>query len=175
MTFEDVTVHVTLLGGGFGRKSKPDFAIEAALLSKAMGGAPVKLHVDPRGRYPARLSTTPSRPSASRPGSTRHGKPVAGGTAASPRASCRSSRPTRSMRRPFELGMGLVDVPFDIPNLRCENGEAEAHARIGWFRSVSNIPHAFAIQSFAAEMAHAAGKDQKDYLLELMGRPASPS
>ena len=40
---EDVTVHVTLLGGGFGRKSKCDFAIEAALLSKEMGGAPVKV------------------------------------------------------------------------------------------------------------------------------------
>src|SRR5262249_47893766 len=40
---EDVTVHVTLLGGGFGRKSKCDFVLEAALLSKAMGGAPVKV------------------------------------------------------------------------------------------------------------------------------------
>ena len=35
----DVTVNVTLLGGGFGRKSKPDFAIEAAVVSKAMEGS----------------------------------------------------------------------------------------------------------------------------------------
>ena len=37
------TLHNMLLGGGFGRKSKWDFAIEAALLSKAMDGAPVKV------------------------------------------------------------------------------------------------------------------------------------
>ena len=43
MQVEDVTVHVTLLGGGFGRKSKPDFGVEAAVLSKAMDGKPVKV------------------------------------------------------------------------------------------------------------------------------------
>ncbi len=67
--------------------------------------------------------------------------------------------------------MGLVDVPFAIPNLRCENGEAEAHTRIGWFRSVSNIPHGFAVQSFVAELAHAMGRDPKEVLLELIGPP----
>ena len=46
------------------------------------------------------------------------------------------------MQAPFELGMGLIDMPFDIANIRCENPEAAAHTRIGWFRSVSNIPHA---------------------------------
>ena len=40
---EKVTVNVTLLGGGFGRKSKPDFAVEAALCSKGIDGAPVKV------------------------------------------------------------------------------------------------------------------------------------
>jgi isoquinoline 1-oxidoreductase subunit beta len=55
--------------------------------------------------------------------------------------------------------------------LRCEVGEAEAHTRIGWFRSVSNVPHAFAIQSFVAELAHAAGRDPKDMLIELLGPP----
>ena len=43
MPADDVTVHVTLLGGGFGRKSKPDYVVEAALLSKAMDGKPVKV------------------------------------------------------------------------------------------------------------------------------------
>jgi isoquinoline 1-oxidoreductase beta subunit len=69
----------------------------------------------------------------------------------------------------IEHGMGLVDMPFDIANVRCENGKAMAHTRIGWFRSVSNVPRAFAVQSFAAELAHELGRDQKDYLLELIG------
>jgi isoquinoline 1-oxidoreductase beta subunit len=71
----------------------------------------------------------------------------------------------------FEQGMGLVNVPFDIPNLRIENPEATAHTRIGWFRSVSNIPHAFAVQSFVAEIAAAAGRDHREFLLDLIGEP----
>ena len=68
--------------------------------------------------------------------------------------------------------MGVINVPFAIPNVRIENPEATAHTRIGWFRSVSNIPHAFAVQSFVAELAAAAGRDPKDYLLELIGPAA---
>ncbi len=76
----------------------------------------------------------------------------------------------------LELGMGVINVPFAIPNVRIENPEAIAHTRIGWFRSVSNIPHAFAIQSFVAELAAAAGRDPKDFLLEVIGpaRQVSP-
>jgi isoquinoline 1-oxidoreductase beta subunit len=65
--------------------------------------------------------------------------------------------------------MGLVDTPFDIPNMSIENGKAMAHTRIAWFRSVSNIPRAFAVQSFVGELAHELGKDPKDMLLELIG------
>jgi isoquinoline 1-oxidoreductase beta subunit len=71
----------------------------------------------------------------------------------------------------LELGMGVINVPFTVPNIRIENPEAVAHTRIGWFRSVSNIPHAFAVQSFVAELAAAAGRDPKDYLLEIIGPP----
>ena len=71
----------------------------------------------------------------------------------------------------IELGMTLLQAAPTIPNIRIENPEAAAHTRIGWFRSVSNVPHAFATQSFIAEMAHAAGKDHRDYLLELIGPP----
>lgn len=68
-----------------------------------------------------------------------------------------------------EMAMGWNNVPFVLPNHRAENGEASAHIRIGWLRSVANIYHAFAVQSFANELAHAAGRDALDYLLSLIG------
>ena len=69
------------------------------------------------------------------------------------------------------MGMGFTDMPFDVPNLRVENGAATAQVRIGWLRSVANIYHAFAVQTFADELAHAAGRDPVDYMLELIGPP----
>ena len=69
------------------------------------------------------------------------------------------------------IAMGVINVPFAIPNIRIENPDAVAHTRIGWFRSVSNIPHAFAVQSFVAELAAASGRDPKDYLLQVIGPP----
>src|SRR5207237_1329571 len=75
---------------------------------------------------------------------------------------------------PFELGMGVINVPFAIPNVRIENPEATAHTRIGWFRSVSNIPHAFAVQSVVAELAAAAGRDPKDVVVDDKGAVTIP-
>jgi isoquinoline 1-oxidoreductase beta subunit len=166
---DSVTVNVTLLGGGFGRKSKCDFALEAALLSKELG-VPVKvqwtreddlhhdfLHTVSVERIEAGLDSNNKviawrhRSVAPSIGST-----FAAGT-------------THEIG--VELGMGLVDMPFEIANIQCENPEAAAHTRIGWFRSVSNIPRAFAVQSMVGELAHATGRDQKDMLLELIGSP----
>ena len=65
--------------------------------------------------------------------------------------------------------MGWVDAPFDIPNIRMESGEAPSEVRIGWFRSVNNVMHAWSTQSFIAELAHSLGRDQKDFLLEMIG------
>lgn len=164
---DDVTCHVTLLGGGFGRKSKPDFVAEAAVLSKKLG-KPVKvvwtreddiqfdyLHsvsaiylkaaVDARGRPTAWLhrSVFPPIDSMNNPNATTGD----------------------------EISMGASDVPYSIPNLRVENGEALARIRIGWLRSVGNIYNAFAVQTFTDELAYAAGRDPVEYLLDLIGPP----
>src|SRR5207244_10937848 len=69
---------------------------------------------------------------------------------------------------PGHLQQGWTDVPFDIPNLRVENGAAKAHVRIGWLRSVANIYHAFGVQHFDDELSYAAGRDNLDYFLVLV-------
>ncbi|WP_316183912.1 MULTISPECIES: xanthine dehydrogenase family protein molybdopterin-binding subunit [unclassified Bradyrhizobium] len=166
---ENVTVNVTLLGGGFGRKSKCDFALEAALLSKTLG-APVKVQWtrDDDLHHDFLHTVSVERIEA---GLDKSGKVVAWRH--------RSVAPTilstfaagADHAAPFELGMGLVDMPFEIANIQCENPAAKAMTRIGWFRSVSNIPRAFAVQSMVGEIAHATGRDQKDTLLDLIGTP----
>jgi isoquinoline 1-oxidoreductase beta subunit len=166
----NVKVNVTLLGGGFGRKSKPDFCVEAAVVSKAMDGQPVKViwtrEDDLRNDY---LHTVSSERLEG--GLDESGKCVAW--------LHRSVAPTilstfvDGAKNQFniELGMTLLQAASLVPNVRIENPEAAAHTRIGWFRSVSNVPHAFATQSFIAEMAAAAGKDHRDFLLDLIGPP----
>jgi len=162
---KNVVCHVTLLGGGFGRKSKPDYAAEAAILSKKLG-KPVKVvwtreddihhdfyhttaavyhkaSVDAKGRPTAWLQRSVFPPI----GST-FGAPGPLG---------------------FELDMGLDDTLYDIPNIRAENAGADAHVRIGWFRAVTNNFHAFAAHSFADEMAHAANRDSLEFLLDAIG------
>src|SRR6059058_3843415 len=175
MSADDVTVHVTLLGGGFGRKSKPDYAIEAAVLSKAVDGKPVKVtwtrEDDLHNSYYHTVSVEHLEA-----GVDGRGKPVAWLHRSVAPTIISTFNAAAKNEAPFELGMGVINVPFAIPNVRIENPEATAHTRIGWFRSVSNIPHAFAVQSFVAELAAAAGRDPKDFLLEVIGpaRVVSP-
>ena len=164
---EDVTVHVTLLGGGFGRKSFPDFAVEAAVLSKKTG-KPVKvvwsreddIKFDVYHSVAAMYMKAALGPD---------GKPTAWlqRTVFPPIGS--TFDPNATYSAPDELGLGFTDVPFALASFRAENGPATAHTRIGWFRSVANIYHAFGIHSFADELAHAAGKDPVEYLLQLLG------
>jgi isoquinoline 1-oxidoreductase beta subunit len=164
---EDVTVHVTLLGGGFGRKSKCDYVLEAALLSKEVG-APVRVQWTREDdvRHSFYHTTSVERVEAA---IDADGK-VTGWLYRSVAPSILSTFAEDSgYQFPIEYGMGFADMPFDIANIRCENGQAMAHTRIGWFRAVSNIPRAFAVQSFAAELANELGRDQKDFLLELIG------
>jgi isoquinoline 1-oxidoreductase beta subunit len=164
---EDVTVHVTLLGGAFGRKSFPDFAVEAAVLSKKTG-KPVKvvwsreddIKFDVYHSVAAMYMKAALGPD---------GKPAAWlqRTVFPPIGSTFDASANYS--DPGELGLGFTDVPFAVANLRAENGPATAHVRIGWLRSVANVYHAFGIHSFADELAHAAGKDSVEYLLQLLG------
>jgi isoquinoline 1-oxidoreductase subunit beta len=164
---EDVTVNVTLLGGGFGRKSFPDYAAEAAVLSKK-SGKPVKVvwsreddiqfdtYHSVAAMYLKAALGADGKPTAWLQRSTF--PPIA------------STFDANALTADAgEIGLGWSDLPYAIPNHRAENGEAKTHVRIGWLRSVCNVFHAYAEHSFADELAHAAGKDPRDYILALLG------
>lgn len=164
---EDVTCHVTLLGGGFGRKSKPDYAVEAAILSNKTG-KPVKVvwsrEDDIRFDYFHSVAAMYMKAALDEAG-----KPKAW----LQRSAFPPINSTFELNQFYgdegEMSMGWSQFPFAVPNFRAENGKAEAHVRIGWLRSVANIYHAFAVQSFAGELAHEANQDPLEYLLALIG------
>lgn len=166
---EKVFCHVTLLGGGFGRKSKPDYVAEAAILAKKLG-KPVRVtwsrEDDIRHDYYHTVAAMYLK--AATDG---RGKPTAWlqRCAFPPIPSTFDVNAVHGSTG--ELSQGWLDVPFAIANLRAENGPAKNHVRIGWFRSVANIYHAFAVQSFVDELAAAAGRDRIDYFLDLLGPP----
>jgi isoquinoline 1-oxidoreductase beta subunit len=164
---EQVIINVTLLGGGFGRKSKPDFIAEAAWLAKETG-KPVKVtwtrEDDLRHGYLHSVSSQYLKA-----GLDSDGKTVAWMQRTAFPSISATFDPTNEGPSNGELGLGCVDNPYDIPNMRIESGKALAHVRIGWMRSVSNVYHAFAACSFADELAHLAGRDSKEFMVDLIG------
>src|SRR6202521_4141089 len=166
---EDVICHVTLLGGGFGRKSKPDYVAEAAVLSKRVG-RPVKVvwtrEDDIKFDYYNAVASMYMKAALGA-----DGKPTAWlqRSVFPPITSIFDVNAVYG--DPPHLQQGWTDIPYDLPNLRIENGPAKAHVRIGWLRSGGNIFSAFAVQCFTDELAHVAGRDPLDYLLDLIGPP----
>ena len=166
---ENVICNVTLLGGGFGRKSKPDYVAEAAVLSKKIG-RPVKVvwtrEDDIKFDYYNAVAAMYLKAALDD-----KGKPTAWlqRSVFPPITSIYDV--TAVYGDPPHLAQGWTDMPYDLPNLRIENGPAQAHVRIGWLRSVANIYHGFGIQGFTDELAHRANRDPVEYLLDLIGSP----
>ena len=162
----DVRVHVTLLGGGFGRKSKPDFAAEAAFLAHTTGRTVrVQWRREDDIRHGFFHTVSAQRLEA---GLDSNGRLHA--------LRHRSTFPTilstftAGAEEPdFEADLGLRDPPYALDHIQAETGRVPAHLRIGWMRSVANIYHCFATQSFMAEVADAAGRDHREFLLEAIG------
>ena len=151
---ENVTVNVTLLGGAFGRKSKTDFSIEAALLTKYTG-KPVKViwsrEDDIRQGYYHSISSQYFEAGLTADNAVNAWIQRTAFPSISWTFDGATDEPSDG-----ELSLGFGDVPFNVENLSCETHKAPAHIRIGWVRSVCNIQHAFAQGSFVDELAHAA-------------------
>jgi isoquinoline 1-oxidoreductase beta subunit len=165
---EDVTCHVTLLGGGFGRKSKPDYVVEAVLLSKQVG-TPVKIVWSREDDLQFDYFHAPA---------AQYLKAAIGSNGLPTAWLMRTAFPpidslwkAEEEYGGWQAHQGWTEIPFPLANLRVENGPAPAHMRVGWLRSVASIHHAYAVQSFTDELAALAKADRVEYLLKLIGQP----
>lgn len=163
---ENVTVNVTFLGGGFGRKSKPDYIVEAVVVSKAIN-APVQVvwtrEDDIKHGYFHTVSAQHMKAAIDGNGTItgwqhKFGLPSITSTFS----------PGVEYAAGWEIG-SASNAPFEIDNMKVEVGKAPAHVRIGWLRSVINIPHGYSVNVFADECAAAAGMDPLEHRLKLIG------
>ena len=170
---EQVKLHTTLLGGGFGRRSPLDSHVvrEAVQISKTVK-VPVKVvwtrEDDMRGGYyrPRAYHTVSA-------GLDGNGKPVAW----QQRIVCQSI----FVGTPFEPAVvkngveetaveGAADLPYDIPNLLVEWHQAPDGVPVFILRSVGHSHTAFVVETFVDELAHAAGKDPFEFRNALLGK-----
>ncbi|MEL4454715.1 xanthine dehydrogenase family protein molybdopterin-binding subunit [Lutimonas vermicola] len=163
---DKVTVHVTFLGGGFGRKSKPDYVLEAVALSQ-ISKQPVQViwtrEDDIQHSYYHAISAQYLKASIKY-------NSVTGWLHRTAYPSITSTFiPGVTHGAGFEFQQGMTNMPYEISNTTFENGRAPAHLRIGWLRSVYNIIHGFSVNVFADELAHASGKDPLEFRLNMIG------
>jgi len=162
---EAIRLNITFLGGGFGRRINPDYAVEAVEISKAIA-APVKT---------VWTRTEDLQHDFYRPASYHR---LSGGLDARGRIIAWQHRlastsintfyePSTPKPEEGEIG-GAFDLPYAIPNVRVEYAAAGSIVPRGWWRSVESSFNAFAVESFLDELAAAARRDPLAVRRELL-------
>ena len=151
---KDIKLHLTMSGGGFGRRLSNDYVSQAVQVAAQLPGVPVKLI-------------------ASREETTRRGyyAPVAaarmhGGLDAQGRVTAWRSHVVygRSPVQPY----GMSRIPFAIDHVRCEYSSVDTPPPFGWMRGVAHTQSLWMNLGFLSELAEAAGMDSYDMQLALL-------
>ena len=164
---DQVKVNVTLMGGGFGRRLEHDYAVEAALVSKAIN-APVKV---------VWTREDDMRSSTYRPASLHQLSAAVDGSGYPVALTHRIIAPSISGQKGQPVPNGVdPDLPdeagpvYGVPNYLVEYVLAETPVPLGWMRSVYALQAAFALESFIDELALGAGKDPLQFRLHLLAK-----
>jgi isoquinoline 1-oxidoreductase beta subunit len=169
----DVTLEVTMLGGGFGRRLEVDFIAQAVAVAKECGGAPVQLiwsreddmtHDVYRPAALARFSASLD---------------AAGNIVSWDNSSVSASVSHQFFKRNLGLpgvgpdkaaAEGEYDMQYEIPNQRIRHIIVDSAVPVGNWRSVGHSHNAFFKEGFIDELAHAAGKDGANFRRGMLTR-----
>jgi isoquinoline 1-oxidoreductase beta subunit len=175
---DDVTLHVTYLGGGFGRRLEVDVVGQAVRIALETGGRPVQLvwprEEDLRHDFYRPAGVALLRGALDAQGHVTSLAVASAGDAIVPRW---TERNLPGLAGPFDLpdksvSEGLYDLPYAIANQRISHRATTSGVPVGYWRSVGHSHNAFFGESFIDELARAAGADPLEFRLRLL--EASP-
>jgi isoquinoline 1-oxidoreductase beta subunit len=163
---EDVVIHVTLIGGAFGRRLISDWAVEAALISKATGKS-IKL---------TWTREDDMKHSTFRPASMHK---VKGSVDKSGKLvnfyhhviaeSITAQRFNRNIPvKDADIGEGTRRLAYQFPNLKITGTIVPTHVPVSWYRSVYNTQNPFVVESFIDELAYEAKRDPFEFRRDLL-------
>ncbi len=165
---EQVTVHTTYLGGGFGRRFEVDFVLDAVALSRA-AGAPVKVIWSREDDLahdfyrPAAVHRLRAALDGKTPSAWQH-------RIASPSIQSRLAPDSIKAGIDRTVVEGVRELPYAIPNVAVDCALVDTGVPVGYWRSVGNSGNAFVVESFVDELAHAAGEDPLAFRRRLLAR-----
>jgi isoquinoline 1-oxidoreductase beta subunit len=167
----NVTVHKTMLGGGFGRRgATQDFVPPAVLIAREVG-RPVKV-VWSREEDTSHDYYRPVAMARMSAGLDAAGMPLAWHVRMTGNSIWGTLMPSTvrgGVDRQFQEGF-LADMPYDIPNYLADYAIRNTHVPVGFWRCVNHTQNCFFKESFVDEMAHAAGIDPLEYRRRLIGQ-----
>jgi isoquinoline 1-oxidoreductase subunit beta len=165
---EQVFIHTTFLGGGYGRKLELDFIMQAALIAKA-AGKPIKM-VWSREDDMTHDFYRPMSLHKMEGGLDAQGNLVAlSGKMVSQSVTARAFPPVvQNGFDPF-MAEGGSNVTYKVPNINLTKVIQDSGVRVGYWRSVSHPLNAFAIECFMDELAKTAGKDPVAFRMGMLG------
>ncbi|MGB6834779.1 MAG: xanthine dehydrogenase family protein molybdopterin-binding subunit [Candidatus Acidiferrum sp.] len=166
---EKVTVHTTLMGGGFGRRYQADFVMEAAQVAKAAGKPVMVLWTredDMHHDFYRPASYHKFQGALDESGNLSAWKHFQTSTSIASKWSAEGEKDSGK----GEFGTGAT-IPYSTPNIRIEYTLAHSSAPRAWWRSVEHSSSGFVVETFVDELAAAAGQDPYDFRLKLIGDP----
>ncbi|MDQ5849743.1 MAG: molybdopterin-dependent oxidoreductase [Pseudomonadota bacterium] len=165
---ENVYVHRTQLGGGFGRRGAQDYTRQGVAIAKAMPGTPVKM-LWTREEDMQHDNYRPISLVRFKAGLDAAGNPIAWYS----RVSAPSIIATL-LKLPLKEGIdpqavaSFADQPYSIPNVSIEYAQRNPPVPVGFWRTVGHSQNPFMRECFVDELAHAAGKDPFEYRKNLL-------
>ena len=171
---EAVTVHVTYLGGGFGRRLDVDFVGQAVRVAIETNGRPVQLlwprEEDLTHDFYRPAAVAVMQASFDAQGAVTGLAITSAGDAITPRW---MERTLPNLAGPVDtpdktVSDGLFDLPYGVPNERIAHVATHSGVPIGYWRSVGHSHNAFFSECFIDELAHESKQDPVAYRLSLL-------